>query len=123
MRFLPLLLAVACNASPDASPPAPPPAAEPPSRLTEKERIDALIATVEASSVVFIRNGREHDAKKAASHLRRKWSHAKGRIKTAEQFIDKIASRSSMSGKAYQIREEDGTLVNSGDWLRARLEK
>lgn len=41
--------------------------------LTEKQKIDRLIAAVEAlDGAVFLRNGAEHSPKDAAEHLRRK---------------------------------------------------
>jgi len=90
---------------------------------TEKERIDMLLDAVEKSGLVFVRNGSEHDSKKAASHLKDKWEHAGDRITTTEQFIEEIASRSSTTGRTYEMKLEDGSLVPAADWLRARLEE
>jgi hypothetical protein len=71
--------------------------------------IEALIVRVEhAQGVVFIRNGSEHSAVEAGAHLRRKLAAAHGRITTAEQFIDNIGTRSSMTGIAYRVRVADG---------------
>jgi hypothetical protein len=87
----------------------------------ERARIEALLEAVEGSDVTFVRNGTPHDAKEAASHLRRKWKYAGDRELTAEQFIENIGSKSSTSGRAYLVRLADGTEVKAGDWLRARL--
>ena len=84
--------------------------------------IEALIARVEhAQGVVFIRNGSDHDAVEAAAHLRRKLAAAHGRITTAEQFIDKLGTRSSMTGIAYRVRFADGREIDSATWLRQLL--
>ena len=84
--------------------------------------IEALIARVEhADGVVFIRNGSEHSAVEAAAHLRRKLAAADGRITTAEQFIDKLGTRSSMTGMAYRVRFADGRQIDSATWLRQLL--
>jgi hypothetical protein len=88
---------------------------------SERSRIEALIAAVESANVVFLRNDAEHDAAAAADHLRRKWKHAGARELTAEEFVDKIASRSSTTGRPYRIRERDGSVVNARDWLLERL--
>ncbi len=40
---------------------------------------------------------------------------------TAEMFIEKIASKSSFSGKPYQIRFKSGGIVNTGKWLHEQL--
>ena len=84
--------------------------------------IDALIARVaQAHDVVFIRNGSEHTAAEAAAHLQRKLSASHGRIITAEQFIDVLATRSSWTGIAYRVRFADGREVESAVWLRQLL--
>jgi hypothetical protein len=71
--------------------------------------------------VVFIRNGSAHSAVEAAAHLRRKLAAAHGRITTAEQFIDKLGTRSSMTGIAYRVRFADGREIDSAAWLRQLL--
>ena len=84
--------------------------------------IEALIVRVEhAHGVVFIRNGSDHSAVEAAAHLRRKLAAAHGRITTAEQFIDTIGTRSSMTGIAYRVRFADGREIDSAAWLRELL--
>jgi len=88
---------------------------------SERSRIGALLAAVESADVVFLRNDTEHDAAAAAAHLRRKWKHAGDRELTADEFIDKIASASSTTGRPYRIRERDGSVVDTRDWLRQRL--
>jgi hypothetical protein len=91
-------------------------------RKTESQKIEALIGKVAAlEGGVFIRNGREHGPKEAAEHLRSKWRSAGDRIATASQFIDVAGSKSSMTGKPYQIRLSDGRTVPAADWLRERL--
>ena len=84
--------------------------------------IEALIVRVEhADGVVFIRNGSEHSPVEAAAHLRRKLAAADGRITTTEQFIDKLGTRSSMTGMAYRVRFADGRQIDSATWLRQLL--
>jgi hypothetical protein len=84
--------------------------------------IEALIEQVaQAQDIVFIRNGSAHSAAEAAAHLRRKLAAADGRITTAEQFIDVLGTRSSMTGKAYRVRLADGREIDSATWLRQLL--
>jgi hypothetical protein len=52
-----------------------------------------------------------------------KWRAQADEISSAEDFIDRIASRSSASGEAYRIRMSDGSVVEAGDFLRKRLEE
>jgi hypothetical protein len=90
--------------------------------VTEREKIERLLAAIEsAEGDVFIRNGVEHAAEDAAEHLRSKWQAAGEQIKTAEEFIDKIATKSSLSGEAYRVRRADGTEVLASDYLREKL--
>jgi hypothetical protein len=89
-------------------------AAEP----TEKEKIDAAVQRVEKSDLTFIRNDTEHTGKDAADHLRLKLRNAGDAIKTFDDFVDKIATKSSMSGKPYLVKMKDGTKVELAKWLR-----
>lgn len=90
----------------------------------EDARIEALLKHVASlDGATFVRNGSEHDATKAADHLRMKLGKAGERVKTAEQFIDGIATKSSFSGKAYRIRFKDGAEKDSGPYLHAQLDK
>ena len=92
--------------------------------MTEAAKIQALIASVEhLQGATFIRNGSEYDAKAAADHLRQKLDYAGHRIKTAEQFIDKLATSSSMTGIPYKIRYANGTTVESAVYFHEQLRK
>jgi hypothetical protein len=92
--------------------------------MTEAAKIQALIASVEnLHGAVFIRNGSEYDGKAAADHLRQKLDYAGNRIKTAQQFIDKLASASSMTGKPYKIRYANGSTVDSAVYFHEQLMK
>lgn len=89
---------------------------------TQSPDIGALIARVAQSrDVVFIRNGSDHSAAEAAAHLQRKLAASHGRITTAEQFIDVLGTRSSLTGIAYRVRFADGREVESAVWLRRLL--
>lgn len=89
----------------------------------EKQRIDALIAAVEKSGLIFIRNGSEHSAADAASHMRLKFNNAGNRINTAEQFIDYLASKSSITGSPYFLKFPDGRTEKAGIWLHRKLKE
>lgn len=92
--------------------------------LSEEEKIERLIAAVkELKGATFIRNGGEHSAADAVEHMRRKWENGKGRIRTAREFIQFAASRSSLSGEAYRIRFADGKEVTAEAFFRKELEK
>jgi hypothetical protein len=90
----------------------------------EARKIEHLIAAVEQlGDAKFIRNGTAYDAKKAADHLRLKLREAGERVATAEDFIRLCGSRSSVSGKPYEIAFDDGKRITSEAFLRAKLKE
>lgn len=90
--------------------------------LTEDQKIEALISGVEkTTNIQFYRNGSYYDAATAASHLRLKRKKAGSAIKTASEFIDKLASQSSMTDEEYRIRYANGKEVKARDYFYAQL--
>ncbi|MDQ5857028.1 MAG: DUF5329 domain-containing protein [Acidobacteriota bacterium] len=89
--------------------------------VEEQNRIDYLLGQVKTSSATFLRNGGEHKASRAASHLSRKLRFAGKRVQTVREFIVGIASKSEESGKPYEIRWPDGRRQRLAEWLTARL--
>jgi hypothetical protein len=88
----------------------------------EKAKIEALVKHIEGlKDAKFVRNDKEYDAASAAKFLRGKWSAHAASIKSAVDFIDKLASVSSTTGKPYLIRFKDGKEIKSGEYLRAEL--
>lgn len=93
---------------------------EPP--LTEAQKIERLIEHVgQLDKAKFIRNGVEYDAASAARFMRGKWEAMGSGVKTAQEFIAQIASKSSTTGKPYLIRFADGTERKSGEYLTEQL--
>ena len=86
-----------------------------------KAEIDELISYVRNSGVRFIRNGQEYSAVEGADHLRDKLGKAGDRVKTTEDFLTGIASKSYLSGKPYLVKFADGHTQPTADWLRAHL--
>ena len=83
--------------------------------------IHALIQAVAESECEFNRNGSLHSAEAAATHLELKYARGKRYADSAEAFIERLASKSSWSGKPYQMICE-GQTQPAGDWLTATLE-
>jgi hypothetical protein len=86
-----------------------------------KAEIDELITYVQMSGVRFIRNGSEYSGAQGAEHLRDKMARAGNRVKTTDDFINGIASKSYLSGKPYLVKFPDGHTQPTGEWLRAHL--
>ncbi|TGK01296.1 hypothetical protein EHQ53_08680 [Leptospira langatensis] len=84
--------------------------------------IRSLVASLDScKGCVFIRNGSEHKLDEAKAHLLRKYDSAKSQIKTTEDFIRGIASKSSITGTPYKIRMADGKEIESEKWLFEKL--
>ncbi len=88
----------------------------------QEAEIQYLLEFVASSGCTFIRNGSENDPEAAADHLRLKYRKGKRYFNTSEQFIDRLASESSWTGKKYQINC-DGEISESGVWLHQALDE
>jgi hypothetical protein len=82
--------------------------------------INYLLGFIGRSGCEFYRNGSWDDPKRAQAHLRYKYEMlaARDQIDTAEDFIEKAATQSSLSGRPYQVRCPGGEAVTSNQWLR-----
>ncbi len=104
--------------------PAPVPVMEQPAKLSEPQKIETIIRVLEnLKEVQFIRNGSAHNAAEAGAHLRMKWKYAGRAVKTAPDFIRLCGSGSSMSGKPYLLRYQDGHEIKASDFLWTELKK
>ena len=82
-----------------------------------------LLKAVGTSGCEFNRNGTWYDAKRAQEHLRSKYEYLsqRDRIISAEDFIERVAARSSITSSPYLIRCGAASAVKSEDWLHAAL--
>jgi hypothetical protein len=93
-------------------------------RDAEAKKIESLIASVSnLRGATFVRNGKAYDPATAAKFLRGKWDRQAREVVTAEDFIEKIATRSSTTGRIYVVRFPDGREVAVAAFLRAELQK
>lgn len=108
---MPLLLALAtaAQAAPDTK---------------AKAEITGLMDALAQSKCRFQRNGQWHEPVQARAHLQRKYDYLlqKDQVDNAEQFIQRAASKSSTSGKAYRVK--CGALeVDSATWFDMQLQR
>ena len=90
---------------------------------SEEEKINYLVGAIGSSDVTFIRNGSEHAAPQAQAHLQGKLKAAGDKVKTAEDFITLLASKSSQTGKPYLVKTKDEKTVELATWLRDKLKQ
>jgi hypothetical protein len=82
-----------------------------------------LLQYMEKADVKFIRSGKEYTPREGADHLRAKLGKAGGKVKTAEDFIEGIASKSYLNGDEYLVKFPDGKTRPTGPWLKEALAK
>ena len=86
-----------------------------------KAEIDELITYVQTSGVGVIRSGDGYYGREGADNLRRERGAAGERVKTTDDFINGIASKSYLNGKPYLVKFADGHTQPTGEWLKAHL--
>lgn len=93
------------------------------SAATQQE-ISHLFSYLENSGCQFNRNDSWYEAKDAVTHINKKYQYLLGKnlISSTESFIEGAATKSSMSGKPYQVRC-DGVVAQSAPWFKAELTK
>jgi hypothetical protein len=87
--------------------------------------IARLIDALGRSNCRFERNGKWYGAADAQAHLQRKydWLRKHDLAATAEQFIVRAASTSSISGKPYHVQCPGQVRQASADWFRQQLQR
>jgi hypothetical protein len=79
-----------------------------------------LLEFVATSGCDFVRNDSSHDPEEAADHLRLKYSRGQRYVNSAEQFIDRLATECSWTGRPYSLTC-DGQSQPAGAWLHHAL--
>ena len=94
----------------------------------ELSQINLLIDKIEASNLVFIRNGKEYNSVKAAKHLRKKFYAAQVSFFspprsewTVKLFIERVATKSFLSSKPYLVKLNNGQVLELKIWLKNQL--
>lgn len=86
-------------------------------------KIQHLIEYIQSSNLTFVRNGEEHNGVQAAQHVAAKYTHFRSDISTPEDFIERAASKSILSGQPYLVKLADGSSKPLADWLREELNR
>jgi hypothetical protein len=88
----------------------------------EQRRIDALLdALASDRRSRFVRAGIDYSGAEAARFLRAKLQAQGASVRTAEDFVERIASRSSTTGRPYRVCRTESDCVDAGEHLRALL--
>jgi len=94
-----------------------------PARAAEslEQTIAFLLHRIETADATFIRNGQTHTPQEAVAHVRAKYEHFKGQIKTPEDFIRLAATKSLLTGQPYLVRTRNGEEISLNIWLSNAL--
>lgn len=87
-------------------------------------RVGRAIPTI-LLCVTLLTAGASYPAPEASAHLAKKERYLEehGQIATAEDFIAKAATKSSMTGKPYTVRCGSEPAIASDEWLLAELRR
>jgi hypothetical protein len=88
----------------------------------ENPEIAHLLNFVASSQCRFMRNGKWYGAEQGREHLERKYGHIEHRIRDADDFIEIVASESSITGRAYRVRCGDREMPTAR-WLKEELQR
>lgn len=86
--------------------------------------IGGLMDALAKSGCQFQRNGDWYDAAQARAHLQRKYDYLlkKDLVHTSEQFIQRAASKSSLSGRPYRVKCA-GEEQDAAAWFGEQLQR
>jgi hypothetical protein len=88
---------------------------------TQAGEVEHLISYLENSDCSMVRNGKSHSGREGAKHVRRKYHHFRAKISSTEEFIELSATKSTMSGRLYEVHCPGKAPVTSRDWMLAEL--
>ena len=82
-----------------------------------------MLAFIRESGCQMERNGKLHSPEEAQSHVTRKYNFYRSRITQTEDFIEKVASRSVLSGRSYLTRCPGREPQPTAEWLILELQR
>jgi hypothetical protein len=86
-----------------------------------QNEIAHLLNFIASTDCVFERNSSLYKHREAVDHIHKKYQYFAGKIKSAEDFINLSATKSSISGKYYKIHCNNQSPINSQAWLLTEL--
>ena len=92
--------------------------------LAAQKEIAHLLDYLKQSNCQFGRNGSWFGPDEAVAHINIKYQYLlrKKAIRSADNFIDRAASKSSISGEPYRVACGESAAVESAEWFRGELD-
>lgn len=88
----------------------------------QEAEVEYLLVYLENSGCNMVRNGKTFSGEEGGNHVRRKYEYFRDDISSTEEFIELSATKSTMSGKTYQVHCPGEPPIDSADWLLEELE-
>jgi len=86
-----------------------------------RHEVEHLLNFVATTSCIINRNGTLHNGPDALSHIKKKYAYFRDDISTTEEFIERSASKSTFSGKAYSVQCGANKTTTTQYWLMTEL--
>ena len=83
--------------------------------------VEHLINYLAQSDCRMVRNSKSYDAQDGAKHMRRKYDYFKNKISSTEEFIEYAGTKSTMSGRLYEVLCVGQEPEFARDWLLKEL--
>jgi len=93
------------------------------SQLSAQQEIDHLLQFVQHTPCQYERNGSRHTGQEAVEHITKKYRYFEEDIESAEDFIELSATKSTLSGRHYQVHCPNQASQTSKSWLLSELDK
>ena len=94
-----------------------------PSLSSTQQEINHLLQFVQETPCQYERNGSIHTGQEAVEHITKKYRYFEDDTETAEDFIELSATKSTLSGRHYQVHCPNQASQTSKHWLLAELTK
>jgi hypothetical protein len=83
--------------------------------------VEHLLNYLADSDCRMIRNGKSYSSKDGAKHMRRKYNYFRDEISSTEEFIEFAGTKSTKSGRLYEVLCIGQEREFSRDWLLVEL--
>jgi hypothetical protein len=91
--------------------------------VAQRQEVDHLLVFIANSGCVINRNGTDYPAAKGVEHINNKYDYFRGDINSTEDFIALTATKSTMSGKYYEVKCPGSERTTTQAWLQSELKK
>lgn len=91
--------------------------------VAQRQEVDRLLAFIANSGCVINRNGTDYSPEKGVEHINNKYDYFRDDINSSEEFIELTATKSTMSGKYYEVKCPGSERMTTHAWLLSELKR